>query len=90
MLLFVCAPNCIFIAIVCTVHNFLIFLRRCETLTRSAIVLVLYCYCNPLVFLLDSNGIGNQIKSNPIRIKIKPQIEPTAELRILEIMSKIS
>ena len=47
------------------------FLRRCALLTRIAIVLLLYCYCNAFVWLWDSYGIGNQIKSNRIRIKIK-------------------
>ena len=90
VLLFVCAPNCIFIAIVLTVHYFFNFCRRCETLTRFAIVLVLYCYCNSLVSLLDSSGIGNQIKSNAIRIQIKPHMDPTADLKLLGVMSKIS
>ena len=71
VLLFVCALYCIFIAIVFTVQLFFNFFRRCALLTRIAIVLLLYCYCNAFVLLCDFYGIGNQIESNRIRIKIK-------------------
>ena len=47
------------------------FLRWCALLTRIVIVLLLYCYCNAFVLLWVFYGIGNQIKSHRIRIKIK-------------------